>query len=60
MGMPGWHGYGPAWYPPEAPYGPYAPSPEEELETLKEHADWLKGELDAISKRIEELSGEEA
>jgi hypothetical protein len=61
MGFAGWPDYGPAWHPHEAAaYGTYAPTPEEELDGLKEHAEWLKGELDAISKRIEELSGAEA
>lgn len=31
------------------------PSPEESLQALKSDADWLKGQLDAINKRIEEL-----
>lgn len=43
---------GPAvWgYPRYAP-----PSQEETLQALKADADWLKGQLDAINKRIEEL-----
>ncbi|MDH7486160.1 MAG: DUF5320 domain-containing protein [Anaerolineae bacterium] len=59
-GLPGWlrFGYGPAWGPPAA-YGPYAPSPDEELDALKGQAQWLKDELEAISKRIEELEGKE-
>jgi prefoldin subunit 5 len=37
-------------------YGPYAaPSPEQETEYLKAQAEWLKGQLDAISQRIAEL-----
>lgn len=60
-GLPGWlrFGYGPAWAPPPAAYGPYAPSPDEELDALKGQAQWLKDELEAISKRIEELEGKE-
>ena len=55
-GLPGWarFGYAPA-------YGPYAPQPtrEQEAEVLKQQAEWLKGQLDAISKRIAELEQEE-
>jgi hypothetical protein len=42
-------------------YGPYAaaPSREEEAESLRQQAEWLKRELDAIGTRIEELSSEE-
>jgi ubiquinone biosynthesis protein UbiJ len=29
--------------------------PQEETESLKTQADWLKDQLDAINKRIEEL-----
>jgi hypothetical protein len=58
---PGWpsFGYGPAWGPPALACSPYTPSPEEQLERLKENAEWLKQELEAISQRIEELEGEE-
>jgi hypothetical protein len=37
-----------------APY-PYARHPEDELSMLKGDADAIRGELDAINKRIEEL-----
>jgi hypothetical protein len=62
-GLPGWvrFGYGPAWgLPPFAAYGSYAaPSaPEQEVEFLREQAEWLKGELDGISQRIAELEQE--
>jgi len=62
-GLPGWarFGYAPAWgAPPAAPYGPYAPPPtrEQEAEFLKAQAGWLREQLDAISKRIEELEQE--
>jgi hypothetical protein len=43
-GRPGWG------YPRYTP-----PTPEETLETLRSDADWLKGQLEAINKRIEEL-----
>ena len=36
----------PGWVPP---------TPEQETADLKAQADWLKGQLDAIQKRIEEL-----
>jgi len=37
-------------YPHSAP-----PPKEETLQALRSDADWLKGQLDAINKRIEEL-----
>jgi len=50
--------YGPAYAPP---YGsPYAMNPEDEARSLKNEADFLKGEIDAINKRIEELESESA
>ena len=59
-GLPGWarFGYAPAWgAPPAAPYGSYGapPAPEQEVDVLKTQAEWLKQQLDAISKRIAEL-----
>jgi hypothetical protein len=52
-GRPGWADY-------ETPWEAYAPSPtqEQEREVLQREAEWLKGQLDAISQRIEELGGE--
>lgn len=48
--------YGPAFY---GPYGsPYAMEPEEEINMLRDEADSVKRELDAISKRIEELESQ--
>jgi hypothetical protein len=43
-----------------AAYGaPYAaPSREQEVEMLKGEAGWLKGQLDAIAQRMEELGQE--
>ncbi len=62
-GMPGWarFGYAPAWgTPPAAAYGPYGapPTPEQETGFLKTQAEWLKEQLDAISKRIAGLEQE--
>jgi hypothetical protein len=62
-GVPGWarFGYVPAWgAPPAAVYGPYGapPTPEQEAEFLRTQAEWLKGQLDAISQRITELEQE--
>ncbi len=62
-GQPGWarFGYAPAWGSPPAPaYGPYAapPTPEQEAESLRTQAGWLKEQLDAISQRITELEQE--
>jgi len=71
-GLPGWarYGYAPAWGAPPASgygpgygpdYGPYAaePSREEEADALRQQAEWLKQQLDAIGQRIEELATEE-
>jgi len=60
MAMHAWHGYGPGWDAPAEGYGPYAPTSEQELDGLKNQAEWLKEEMEAISKRIEELEGEGA
>lgn len=43
-GIPGWQRFG---------YIP--PAPQQEAESLKEQANWLKDQLDAINKRLEEL-----
>lgn len=55
-GLPGWarFGAGPGWAP-AAGYGPYAPTPEQEVEALKGQAQWLSEQLEAINKRLEEL-----
>lgn len=57
---PGWarFDFGPAWgAPPDFAYAPYParPTSEQEAQTLRVQAEWLKEELDAISKQIEEL-----
>jgi len=54
-GLPGWarFGYGPAWG-----YGATPPSPQEEVESLREQAEWLKQQLDAITQRIEEVEND--
>jgi hypothetical protein len=68
-GLPGWarFGYAPAWGappawgpPPAGAYGPYAapPTREQETEFLRAQAEWLKEQLDAIGRRIEELGRE--
>lgn len=51
-GAPGWdaYDYAPAW--------PVPPTKEQETESLKQQADWLKGQLDSISERIEQLTKE--
>ena len=56
-GLPRWARWGP---PPVTAYGaPYAsPSREQEVDMLKGEAEWLKGQLDAIAQRMEELSQE--
>lgn len=50
-GRPGWmrYDYGPDWeYPAH-------PTREQEIESLQQEAEWLKRQLDAISRRMEEL-----
>lgn len=60
-GPPRWARWGP---PPAMEYGsPYGasygpPSQEQELEMLRDEAQWLKDHLDAISQRMDELSQE--
>ena len=63
-GLPGWvrFGYSPAWgHPPAWDYGPVptAPTREQETELLRQQAEWLKQQLDAIGQRIADLSKEE-
>jgi len=57
-GLPGWarFGYAPAW-----DYGPdWQPlTKEQETELLRNQAEALKRELDAIAQRLEGLEGEE-
>ncbi|UCC69120.1 MAG: DUF5320 domain-containing protein [Armatimonadota bacterium] len=73
MGMAWRRGWGrggsdfwPGAYAP-APYGPptygqpawSAPSREDETEMLRSQADWLKGQMDAVNERIQELEKEQ-
>ena len=58
---PAW-GPPPMWGPPPAPaYGPnYAPpAPEQEIDFLRDQAEWLSQQLEAISQCISELEQEE-
>jgi len=50
-------GYAPAWgAPPMWGYGPYTtPSAEDESEFLRSQAEWLQEQLDAVTRRLEEL-----
>lgn len=52
----GW-GPGPAWGPPAAPY---AMNPEDEAGYLKQEAQAVRDELDAIQRRIEELESRDS
>ena len=56
-GLPRWARWG---APPAGAYGPdYGPpSREQEIEMLKDEAEWLKGQLDVITQRMDELSQE--
>jgi hypothetical protein len=55
-GRPGWarypYAYGPAWGDPPPL------TKEQELESLQRDAEWLKDQLDAIGRRIEDLEAE--
>lgn len=57
-GLPRWARYG---YPPAWAYGPYGPpvTEEQETELLKDQAEALKRELEAITMRLEELEKKE-
>ena len=57
-GLPRWARYD---YPPPWAYGPYGPAltEEQEVELLKDQAEALKGDLEAITQRLEELEKEE-
>ena len=52
----GW-GFAPA--PVSGAYAPVQPRPEEELGALRQQADWLKEQADAINARIQELQDAE-
>ena len=59
-----WWIYGvPPWWAHGVPFwgacAPPAPSAKMELAALKAQAEWLKGQLEAISQRIRELEAEE-
>ena len=47
--------------PPAWAFGPYGPAPsrEQETESLRQRAEWLRRQLDEIGRRIEEPEGEE-
>ncbi len=53
-GLPRWArwGYPPLWWGPTAPA---APSREEQMEMLRNQADWLKQQLEAINQRLADL-----
>lgn len=59
-GLPGWMRYGgygaPYGYP--APY--QRPDPEMEKQALRNQADYLQSELDAIRRRLDEIEQEVA
>ncbi len=53
-GVPGWARWG---LPPFAPVAA-PPAPEQEVEMLREEAEWLKEQLEAINRRIADLEKE--
>ncbi|MBM3188771.1 MAG: hypothetical protein FJZ90_08635 [Chloroflexi bacterium] len=55
-GLPAWARWGAA-FPPVVPWGvPPKVKPEDEAEALREQAEYLRGMLEDIQKRLEELS----
>ena len=63
-GQPGWMraGVAPAWETPPvgaAPWGAPTLAPEQEMDALKQQADYLRTTLDDINQRLEELSQKE-
>jgi hypothetical protein len=63
-GLPGWaraaYGY-PAWGGPANPYQPFPAqsiTAEQELQGLKQQAEYFEGALEEIKKRIEQLEAE--
>lgn len=61
-GLPRWARFGgaPAWgaAPAYGPYAPPPPAPEQEAQGLRQQAEWLQGQLDEISKRLEEIEAQ--
>lgn len=59
----GWSAWArPGWGAPLAPaYAPYAepPTKEQEARLLRGQAEWLKDQMDAITRQIEELEQQE-
>lgn len=53
-GLPGWMRYG-SFAPVPPAYAPRSTSPEDELRMLREQADALRGQMEIVSARIEEL-----
>jgi hypothetical protein len=51
-GLPGWMRFGPA-----AAVPPVVPTVDAETEFLKQRADFLQAQLNAVSKRLADLSG---
>ncbi len=47
-------GYPPAWWGPPAP-----PTREEEIEALREEAEWLKERLEVVTRRLADLEKNE-
>lgn len=57
----GWRADNPAWGAHYvSAYGPQAVYPQDEVGMLKNEAEYMKQELDAINKRIEELEAKSA
>ena len=52
-GTPGAAGY------PGVPFAPGAMGREEELDLLKQQSEWLSAQIEAISKRVQELEEDE-
>ena len=58
-GVPGWARFGNAPDQPWVPGAGYAAAGLQETDVLRQQAEWLKEQLDAISKRIAEIEPKE-
>lgn len=58
----GWRAFHPAWGAGYGPVygGPYAMDPKEEVNMLKDEADALQSELDAVNKRVQDLESQDS
>ncbi len=58
-GVPGWARFGNLPGQPSAPGVSYASAGPQEIDVLRQQAEWLKEQLDVVGKRISELEQSE-